>query len=64
MILVCGVDYFRKKSENVENEHFFFKKIKKSQKIVYKQKFRGLVFLSGLEGFEITCTSIRKKLRS
>ena len=37
----------------------FLKKIIK--KNVHKQKFRGLVvFLSRLDGFEITCTSFRK----
>ena len=44
-------------SENVDNDFFVLKKI------VYKQTFtfRGLVFFSNwLDGFEITCTSIRK----
>ena len=45
MILVCEVDYFRKKFENVENKHFL-----KNQKKVYKQTLRGLVFFKSARG--------------
>ena len=58
MILVCAVDYSRKYRKMWKRDFY----LKNSQKIVHKQKFRGLMFFSSrLAGFEITCTSIRKK---
>ena len=56
MILVCAADYFRKKSENVEMSFFFKKK-----KLLISENLEVGCFSSRLDGFEITCTSIRKK---
>ena len=57
MILVCAVDYFLKISENAEISF-----LKNNHKKPSPSKIQGLcVFSSGLDGFEITCTSIRKK---
>ena len=57
MIVVCAVDYFEKKNGKCGNELFS----KNHKKLLISENLEVWCFSSRLDGFEITCTSIRKK---
>ena len=60
MILVYTVDYFRKENGKFGNELFS----KNHKKLLISENLEVWCFSSRLDGFEITCTSIRKKLHT